>query len=53
MNFLNFDFFSKENKNETVKISLSKPNGTEAKIFYEPDDRDDVDDEDPDDDLNF
>jgi hypothetical protein len=41
------------NSKKEVKIESTVTIQNEGKIFYEPDDRDDFDDEDPDDDLNF
>jgi hypothetical protein len=41
------------NSKKEVKIESTATIQNEGKIFYEPDDRDDFDDEDPDDDLNF
>ena len=43
MQFLYFDFSSR----------LTNSLGTQGKIYYEPDDGDDWDEEDPDDDLDF
>ena len=43
-------FQSKPKKNDQKESSIKEQ---ESKIFYAPDERDDVDDDDPDDDLNF
>jgi len=48
---LPYEIINKPNRIETVKINEKKP--VEAMIFYQPDKNDDIDEEDPDEDLNF